>query len=52
MSKEYSKNGNDHSGVTPEIIALAFERRAKDIESLRLYDLGEKEINVPDLKSP
>jgi hypothetical protein len=35
---------------TKESLEASFQKRFKEIESLRLYDLGEKEITPVDLK--
>lgn len=36
--------------VSEKLIAEAFKRRAKEIESLRKYDRGEKKIDAPALR--
>jgi len=39
------------SHVTEEAIESAYSRRAKEIESLRKYDRGEKEITPSDIRN-
>ena len=36
--------------VSSEVIERAYERRSKDIDSLRQYDKGEKEIHAPNYR--
>ncbi|HEY4486250.1 MAG TPA: hypothetical protein VJB70_00765 [Candidatus Paceibacterota bacterium] len=39
------------SSVDEKVIDSAYNRRVKDIDSLRQYDRGEKEIYAPNLKN-
>ena len=39
------------SSVNQNVISDAFSRRRHEIESLRLYDIGEKEIDAPNLRA-
>ncbi len=36
--------------ATAEVIQRAYRRREKDIDSLRQYDRGEKEIHAPNIR--
>ena len=38
------------ASVTPEAISSAYKARYKEIESLRKYDRGEKDIIAPNLR--
>lgn len=37
------------TSVTPEAISSAYDKRKKEITSLRQYDRGEKTIDAPDI---
>ena len=37
--------------VTATVIRDAFQKRSKEIESLRQYDRGEKQIYAPDIRT-
>jgi hypothetical protein len=43
-------SGTAKKAVNREVIERAYLTREKDIDSLRLYDRGEKQIHAPNLR--
>lgn len=46
----FRKPIKSHKTITDAAITAAYKRRIKDIESLRQYDRGEKEIHAPNIR--
>jgi hypothetical protein len=52
MFKIFTRKGkNAPKKANKQLIERAYQRRIKDIESLRQYDRGEKEIHAPDIRN-
>ena len=49
--KKLQEKTISRSSVTGEVIDSAYSRRAKEIESLRKYDRGEKEITPSNIRN-
>jgi|GEM_PF-2968607 len=47
--KKIREKNISKSDVTPDTLDASFNRRAEEIESLRKYDRGEKEITPSNL---
>ena len=45
------KKVRDASNIDRELIARAYKRREKDLQSLKDYDMGKKNIDAPNLSS-
>ena len=50
MWHKFTKKDEKTPIVNREVIERAYKRRSKDIDSLREYDRGEKEIHAPNFR--